>query len=145
MNIKALFYFEVSKIIIGILNIIFLVEQYPQISLIISLISIITSMAVFGAVVGDVAVAVFGAGAVLGAMAVAVVGAVVVLGAGAVAVFGDVAVAVLGAVVGAVAVAVVGAGAVLGAMVVDFQEKKNQEVKPKKIKRCSKCKQEVTV
>ena len=97
MNIKALFYFEVSKIIIGILNIIFLVEQYPQISLIISLISIITSMAVFGAVVGDVAVAVFGA------------------------------------------------GAVLGAMVVDFQEKKNQEVKPKKIKRCSKCKQEVTV
>ena len=51
MNYKLLFGFEISKILIGILNIIFLVEQCPELSLIISIISIITSVAVAGAVV----------------------------------------------------------------------------------------------
>ena len=102
MNYKSLFYFEVSKILIAILNIIFLVKQYPKLSFIISILSIVSSVA--GAVVGGVAVAVAGAGAVAGGVAVAV------------------------------AVAVVVAGATV-------EEK--EEIKPKKIKRYFKCKQEI--
>ena len=116
MNYKSLFYFEVSKILIAILNIIFLVKQYPKLSFIISILSIVSSVA--GAVVGGVAVAVAGAGAVAGGVAVAV--------------------AVAGAVVGAVAVAVAVAVVVAGATV---EEK--EEIKPKKIKRYFKCKQEI--
>src|SRR3990167_7249253 len=75
MNYKSLFYFEVSKILIAILNIIFLVKQYPKLSFIISILSIVSSVA------GGVVVAVAVAGAVVGAVAVAVAVAVVVAGA----------------------------------------------------------------
>ena len=91
MKYKGLFIFEISKIFIAILNIIFLVEQYPELSLFISLISIITSVA--------------GAGVLAGAVAVVVAGAV--------------------------------------AVVVVVARIEEEDIKPKRIKRCSKCKQEI--
>ena len=78
MKFKYLLYFEISKIIIAILNIIFLADKYPILSIIISTVSLGTSVAVAVAVaVGAVAVAVAAAVAGdVGAATVATVAAV---------------------------------------------------------------------
>lgn len=42
---KLLFWFEVAKIIFSILNVAFLAKDYPELSMVLSIISIITSVA----------------------------------------------------------------------------------------------------
>ena len=78
MKFKYLLYFEISKIIIAILNIIFLADKYPILSIIISTVSLGTSVAVGAAVAGDVGAAVAVA---VGAATVATVAAFAVAGA----------------------------------------------------------------
>jgi len=91
---KVLILFELSKIVIAFLNISFLLQSHPALSLTISIISIWTSTAAAVAAAGGAAVAAGGA-------AVAAVGAVgAVVGGAAVA-----AVAAVGAVAGGAAVA----------------------------------------
>ncbi|MEK6879891.1 MAG: hypothetical protein AABY22_09805 [Nanoarchaeota archaeon] len=54
MNYKILFLFGTLNLLIGVLNIIFLVESYPVVSLIVSIISILASSFIIGIIVGVV-------------------------------------------------------------------------------------------
>lgn len=71
MNYKPLFYFEITKIIIAFLNVIFIAESYPQISILISLFSILTSIVVL---------TIPGAGIVGAVIALVVVATAIVVG-----------------------------------------------------------------
>src|SRR3990167_6723478 len=93
------------------INLIILSETHPEISILLSLVSL--------AITAAVAVAVAIAGAVAGVVAGAAAGVVAV----------------------AVAVVVAIAGVVAGAAAVAGEEE--EQPKPKRIKRCSKCKQEI--
>jgi membrane protein implicated in regulation of membrane protease activity len=119
MKYKYLFAFEVFKILLGIFNLIYLVDKFPNISFLISIFSIITSIAV-AAVLVAVAVAVL----------VAVAVAVAAVAAGAVAV----AVAVAAVAAGAVAAVLVAvAVAVLVAVAVAGENEEEKYEKPKEL------------
>lgn len=66
MNFKYILFFEFSKVIVALFNFLFLAENFPEISIIISLVSIFTSSVAVGvAAVAGAAVA--GAAAVTAA------------------------------------------------------------------------------